>query len=234
MSYVVITGATKGIGRALSILFAQKGHHLALCSRNQNDLNHLSEELKLIFPEIEIIAIATDVSIKSEVDHFATKILEKWDSIDILINNAGVFLPGSIHEEAEGNLEKMIHTNLYSAYYLTRNLLPKMIAKKSGYIFNVCSIASFMAYANGGSYAISKFALLGFSKCLREELKPHHIKVSAVMPGATFTDSWNGVEIPEERFIPAEDIAMIIYNTTLLSNRTVVEDIIIRPQLGDL
>ena len=91
-----------------------------------------------------------------------------------------------------------------------------------------------MAYPQGGSYAISKFAMLGFSKCLREELKPHNIKVTAIMPGATLTDSWKGVELPEERFIPAEDIASIIYNTTLLSDRTVVEDIVIRPQLGDL
>lgn len=234
MSKVVITGATKGIGRALALLFAKNGHDLAICSRHQEDLYSLSDELKNIQPSIEIIALATDVSQKEAVEKFAETILNQWKSIDILINNAGVFIPGSIHDEPEGNLEKMIHTNLYSAYHLTRKLLNAMIPNKRGYIFNVCSIASFMAYSNGGSYAISKFALLGFSKCLREELKSHNIKVSAVMPGATFTDSWSGVEIPEDRFIPAEDIAAIIYNTTLLSDRTVVEDIVIRPQLGDL
>lgn len=234
MSKVVITGATKGIGRALAIIFAKNGHDLAICSRHQKDLDSLSEELKKFHPHIEIIAIATDVSQKEAVEKFADLILYQWKTIDILINNAGVFIPGSISDEPAGNLEKMIHTNLYSAYYLTRKLLSAMIPNQRGYIFNVCSIASFMAYSNGGSYAISKFALLGFSKCLREELKGHHIKVSAVMPGATLTDSWSGVEIPEDRFIPAEDIATIIYNTTLLSDRTVVEDIVIRPQLGDL
>jgi hypothetical protein len=91
-----------------------------------------------------------------------------------------------------------------------------------------------MAYPQGGSYSISKYALLGFSKSLREELKSYNIKVTAVMPGATLTDSWKDSELPEERFIPAEDIASIIYNTTLLSDRTVVEDIIIRPQAGDI
>lgn len=231
---IVITGASKGIGRALSIKFAQSGHNIAICSRNQNDLAQLENELKQIRPDIQIISISTDVSQKESVKNFASEILKQWDSIDILINNAGVFIPGSIKDEDEKNLPKMIDTNLYSAYYLTKSLLPVMLEARSGHIFNVCSIASFQAYPNGGSYSISKFALLGFSKCLREELKEYNIKVTAVMPGATLTDSWKGVEIPEERFIPAEDIASIIYNTSLLSDRTVVEDIVIRPQLGDL
>lgn len=234
MSNVIITGASKGIGRALAIKFAQNGHHLALCSRDSKNLEILVGELKSINSNIQIIAIPTDVSIKEKVEHFASEILNQWDKIDVLINNAGVFIPGSIHDEPEGNLEIMMNTNLFSAYHLTRKIIPSMIANKAGYIFNICSIASFTAYANGGSYAISKFALLGFSKCLREELKQHQIKVSSVMPGATLTASWDGVDLPEERFIPAEDIADIVYNTSQLSSRTVVEDIVIRPQLGDL
>lgn len=231
---IVITGASKGIGRALAVKYAQHGHHLALCSRNLIDLQNLTDELKSIHPEINIISMSVDVSKKDDVKAFAEKILQKWEKIDVLINNAGVFIPGAIKDEDENNLPQMIETNLYSAYYLTKTLLPVMQQAKSGHIFNLCSIASFTAYPNGGSYSISKFALLGFSKCLREELKQDNIKVTAVMPGATFTDSWSGVEIPEDRFIPAEDIAAIIYNTTLLSDRTVVEDIVIRPQLGDL
>jgi short-subunit dehydrogenase len=110
--------------------------------------------------------------------------------VDILINNAGIFTPGSIYNEEDGLLQSMIETNVYSAYHLTRCLVPKMIEAKQGHIFNMCSIASLNAYANGGSYSISKFALLGFSKNLREELKPHHIKVTAVSPGAVMSDSW--------------------------------------------
>lgn len=231
---IVITGASKGIGKALAVKFAQNGHDLALCSRNISDLKELENELKNIHPAIDIILSATDVSKKEEVKEFAKIILQKWDKIDVLINNAGVFIPGSIKNEDENNLPQMIETNLYSAYYLTKALLPAMQQVQSGHIFNVCSIASFTAYPNGGSYSISKFALLGFSRCLREELKELNIKVTAVMPGATLTDSWKGVEIPEERFIPAEDIAAIIYNTSQLSPRTAVEDIVIRPQLGDI
>ena len=153
---------------------------------------------------------------------------------DILINNAGQFIPGSIHNEEEGILEQMIEVNLYSAYHLTRTVLPAMIAAKRGHIFNICSIASLHAYHNGGSYSISKFALLGFSKNLREELKPHGIKVTAVCPGATMSASWNGSNIDPKRIMEAEDVAKMVYASSLLSPMAAVEDIIMRPQLGDL
>jgi short-subunit dehydrogenase len=109
-----------------------------------------------------------------------------------------------------------------------------MIARKSGHIFNMCSIASIKAYANGGSYAITKFALLGFSKCLREELKPVGIRVTSILPGATRTASWEGVDLPDERFMRVEDVAETVYGAYSLSQRSVVEEIIIRPQLGDI
>jgi short-subunit dehydrogenase len=145
-----------------------------------------------------------------------------------------VFLPGSIYNEEPGTLEKMINTNLYSAYDVTRGLIGDMIAQKRGHIFNICSIASIKAYPNGGSYAISKHALYGFSKCLREELKDKGLRVTSVMPGATLTDSWAGVDLPEERFSKSEDVAEIIWAAYHLSPLSVLEDIILRPQLGDI
>jgi NAD(P)-dependent dehydrogenase (short-subunit alcohol dehydrogenase family) len=231
---IVISGATKGIGRAIAFRFAKAGYRIAISARGEEALLSIREELLSAYPGLDVLAMVADMSKKEDVQSFASVIEEQFGHIDILVNNAGVFLPGSIHEEEEGNLEKMIDTNLYSAYHLSRALLPAMKLRRSGDIFNICSIASIMAYANGGSYAISKFALLGFSKCLREEMKPHGVRVCAVLPGATLTDSWAGVEIPEERFMPPEDIAEMIFATSQLSRRTVVEDILLRPQLGDL
>ena len=124
--------------------------------------------------------------------------------------------------------------NVYSAYHLTRAVLPTMIAAKTGHIFNICSIASLNAYANGGSYSITKFALLGFSKNLREELKPHGIKVTAASPGATLSASWDGFEIDPKRIMEAADIAKMVFAVSQLSPQAVVEDIVMRPQLGDL
>jgi NADP-dependent 3-hydroxy acid dehydrogenase YdfG len=109
-----------------------------------------------------------------------------------------------------------------------------MMATKTAHIFTLCSIASLGAYPGGGSYSISKFALLGFTKNLRRELQPHGIKVTAILPGAAYTDSWKESGVSEQRLMEADDIAKVIYNATLLSPQAVVEEIIIRPQLGDL
>ncbi|MEM6829699.1 MAG: SDR family NAD(P)-dependent oxidoreductase, partial [Bacteroidota bacterium] len=139
-----------------------------------------------------------------------------------------------VHEEEEGALEQMIDTNLYSAYHVSRGLIPQMKKQKQGHLFNICSVASLHAYPNGGSYSISKFAMYGFSKALREEMKAFGIRVTAVLPGAVLTSSWDGVDLPEERFIKSEDVAETIYSAYQLSERTVIEDLIIRPQLGDI
>jgi short-subunit dehydrogenase len=174
------------------------------------------------------------MSDKAQVKSFCAFVVNLKRPVDILVNNAGYFLPGEIVTEPEGILESMVNANLYSAYYTTRGLAPLMIKEKRGHIFNLCSIASIKAYPNGGSYAISKFALLGFSKCLREELKEFGLRVTAVMPGATRTASWDGVDLPDERFMKSEDVADTIYSAYSLSERSVIEEIIIRPQLGDL
>ncbi|MFT4023325.1 MAG: SDR family oxidoreductase [Flavihumibacter sp.] len=153
---------------------------------------------------------------------------------DVLVNNAGQFIPGSIHEEADGQLEAMLQQNLISAYQVTRQLLPAMMAQRRGHIFNICSIASLQAYPNGGAYSISKHALLGFSRNLREEMKPHHIRVTSVMPGAAYTDSWAGSGVDPKRLMEADDIARMVFAAATVSAGACVEDIVLRPQLGDL
>jgi len=232
---IIITGASKGIGKAIAEQFGsdKQGHEIILCARNEANLLAFAKELQGRFPRTKIHAQAVDMSIKQSVESFADWCLQ-FGTPDIVINNAGQFLPGSIHNEADNTLEQMIQVNLYSAYYLTRKLLPAMMQQKSGHIFNICSIASLAAYANGGSYSISKFALAGFSKNLREEMKPHNIKVTTVYPGAAYTDSWSGSGIDPKRIMEAADIASMIYAAAHLSPQACVEEITLRPQLGDL
>jgi short-subunit dehydrogenase len=231
---IVVTGGTKGIGRAVADKFASQGFDVALCARNKEELAKAEEQIKKIRGDINVFARSVDMADKLQVNSFTDFIQNLNRPVDVLVNNAGYFLPGSISTEPEGTLESMIHANLYSAYYTTRGLVGKMKSNKDGHIFNICSIASIKAYSNGGSYAITKFAMLGFSKCLREELKDFGIRVTAVMPGATKTASWDGVDLPEERFMKIEDVADTIYSAYSLSRRSVVEEIIIRPQLGDI
>lgn len=231
---LVVTGGTKGIGRAIIERFSASNFDVVTCARHPEDLASLKDAMEKKHTGITIFPFTADMSDTRQVKDFCSKIVRMKRPIDVLVNNAGFFIPGEISTEPEGALESMINANLYSAYHTTRGLVQEMKAIKHGHIFNICSIASIQAYPNGGSYAISKFAMLGFSKCLREELKHHGVRVTAVMPGATRTASWDGVELPDERFMKSEDIADTVYAIYALSGRSVVEEIILRPQLGDL
>ncbi|MCB0703787.1 MAG: SDR family oxidoreductase [Saprospiraceae bacterium] len=231
---IAISGATKGIGRAIAEHFANAGFNVAVCARTQSDLDEMKASFQKRFPNIKTLFLQIDMQKKTAVEEFAQQILHNWNSLDVLVNNAGIFQPGDVHTEADGQLEFMIETNLYSAYYLTRALIGSMIKNQSGHIFNICSVAGLKAYPGGGSYSISKFAMNGFSQNLRDEMKDKGIRVTAVHPGATWSNSWAGSDISPERIMPAEDIAKAVYNAWEMSPVTVVEDIILRPQLGDL
>ena len=229
---VIITGASKGIGKAIATEFASHGHNLILCSRNGAALYKTVEVLQTHYPSISIKATTFDLSISAK--EFGNWILDTGWEPDVLINNAGLFEPGSVHNEPEGLLENQMATNLYSAYHLTRTVLPKMMERKAGHIFNICSIASLHAYKNGGAYSISKFAMDGFSRNLREEMKEYGIKVTAVYPGAALTDSWGDYDNSNHRIMEAADIAKMIYAASQLSPGACVEQITLRPLLGDL
>lgn len=231
---IVVTGGTKGIGRAIVNRFARADFDVVTCARNRQELEQMEKQIAAEYPLCNIIVHQADMSDKQQVKKFCDAVTALQRPVDVLVNNAGYFIPGEISTEAEGTLESMIQGNLYSAYYATRGLVEGMKERRSGYIFNMCSIASIKAYPNGGSYAISKFALLGLTRCLREELKPHGIRVTAILPGATWTSSWEGAGLPEDRLMPVEDIAESVFTAYSLSARSVVEEILLRPFLGDI
>lgn len=227
----IITGATKGIGKAVAELLAKNGFNIAICARTQADLDSLKETIEVTH-KVQVIAQAVDMSKKEAVKGFVANIKETWSKVDVLVNNAGVFIPCELAKaENEDAFEMMMDLNLYSTYYMTQGILPSMLSQKKGHIFNICSIASIMPY---GAYAVSKHAMLGFSKVLRDEVKDKGIRVTAILPGATYTASWKGTDLPQERFMKAEDIAQSLLDIYHLSDRTVVEEIILRPQLGDI
>ncbi len=235
---VVVTGASRGIGKAVAAVFAENGHNLILTSRSDVALTKSADELRARYPSVRIKAKPFDLSIRERAQQFGSWCLQQAIP-DILVNNAGLFEPGSTFMEPEGVLENQIATNLYSAYHLTRKLVPKMIESTrldgvSRHIFNMCSVASLDAYPNGGAYSISKFALYGFTRNLREEMKEYGIKVTAVIAGAVMTDSWKGYDNSTRRLMEAEDIAQLIYSASRLSPQACVEEILVRPILGDL
>lgn len=230
----VITGASKGIGKAVAVKLAMEGFNVALCARNSAALEETAAYIRQQRPGAQVLAIPVDMGDKQQVLGFAEKINAAFPAVDILVNNAGIFVPGALHQEPDGLLENLMAVNVYSAYHLTRQLLPAMISRRKGHIFNLCSTASYKAYPNGGAYSITKFALLGFSRNLREELKQHHVKVTAISPGPTLTASWEGFEAPPDRMMEPEDIANIVWASYTLAAQTVVEEILLRPVLGDI
>lgn len=220
---IVVTGGTKGIGRALVDRFVREGFDAVVCSRNVDAVTGPNQ-----------LPFAADLGTREGVNALVNYVQSLGRPVAVLVNNTGVFLPGQIHNEAEGTFETLLNTNLASAYHLTRGLVGDMIARREGHIFMMCSTASITPYTNGGSYCISKFALLGMSRVLREELKPHGVKVTALLPGATLTASWEGTDLPEDRFMKAEDVAASVWAAYTLSRSAVVEEILLRPQLGDI
>lgn len=234
---VIITGASRGIGRAIAEAYAAEGATLFLCSRHEGLLQDAVSDIREKFPSVTVHAQAANLADRLSAIAFGNWCLSLGVP-DILVNNAGSFVPGNVYDEDEGNLELMMSTNLYSAYHLTRTILPALMNKKAGssrgHIFNICSIAALDVYPNGGAYSISKFAMSGFSKNLRKEMMPHGIRVTAVYPGAVMTDSWGGFENSNGRIMEASDIAKMIIAAGKLSPQAVVEDIVMRPQLGDL
>ncbi|GAA4459872.1 SDR family oxidoreductase [Nemorincola caseinilytica] len=234
MQYAVITGASQGIGKAIAEKLLAQGCPIAVCARDRNKLRTVVEEWRNTYTDADIIWTNADLGTEKGVEELAALVLGSFPQIDILVNNAGTFATGLLAEEPEDMLDKMLQVNLYAAYRLSRKLLPQMKQQGSGHIFNMCSIASLKAYAGIGAYSISKYALLGLTDNLREELRSHGIKVTAICPGSTWSPSWEGSDTAPERIMEAGDIAEMIWAASRLSPQAVAETIVMRPVKGDL
>ena len=229
----VISGGSRGIGAALIREFCAQGFDVATYSRTEDALVQLRDEMKKDFAAT-LFFQAVDARSTPEILRFAEYVSSLGRPVMALINNAGSFSPGSLGDEPSGTMEDMMQVNFYSAYHLTRGLLPGMRSRRMGHIINICSIASVQAYPKGGSYSVSKTALLGFGRNLREETKAEGIRVTNILPGATYTDSWSGSGVAESRLMPVSDLVRAVWMCHELSDRSVVEELLLRPQLGDL
>lgn len=230
----LITGASKGMGKAIAQQLAAQSYNLVLCARNVTDLNNLAAELQILYPNLSIYTFSADCEDIEQVKKIAKFTQEQVGNLDVLINNVGLFIPVSLLDDHTDSLTRLINVNVYAAHYLSTFFGKKMRDHKSGHIFNICSVASLKPMPNSGPYTVSKFALLGLTKVLREELMAHNVKVTAILPGATRTDSWAGTDLPDDRFVAPEDVASIIVNCLNMSKGANVDEIIIRPLKGDI
>jgi NAD(P)-dependent dehydrogenase (short-subunit alcohol dehydrogenase family) len=231
---VLITGASQGIGAAIAKTFAQetRGVRLALVARNAKNLAGVARVCAKLGATAE--SFACDVTDETSVDAMAKAVVKRFGAVDVLINNAGAFATAPFAKTSVAQFDEMIAVNLRSAFLVTRAFLPAMTKRKRGDIFFTSSIAGLGAYPNAAGYCAAKFGVTGLAKVLRAETKHFGLRVCCVHPGATWSPSWSGSGVQPERIMPAEDIARALLEVYRLTRRTVVEEIVLRPQLGDL
>jgi short-subunit dehydrogenase len=234
MKNALITAATKGIGRAVSIAFAKQGINLSICSRNEQDLSNFKQELLQINPKIEVVTMVTDCSNREELKKFAAFTEKKLGFVGIIVNNVGMYKHVSILNDSEDSFQKQIDTNLIPAYELYRFFGKSMVSVGEGHIFNICSVAAINPIAEAGVYSVTKYALLGLNKVMRLEMQGHGVKVTAIIPGSTLTDSWNGVEVDKNTMVLPEDVASAIVNILNMSAGANVDELIIKPAPGQI
>ena len=234
MRNALITGATKGMGRAIAIAFATEGINLAINSRKADELAAFKTELLQINPAIKVFTAVADGSNKAELLQFANDAAQALGSINILVNNLGMYQYSKILDDADGLFQKMINTNLMPTYELYRRFGKGMIATGRGHIFNICSVAALNPVVDAGTYSVTKAALLSLTNIMRLEMQEHGVKVTAVIPGSTLTDSWKGQAVDKDTMVLPEDIASAIVNIYKMSKGANVDQLIIKPAGGQL
>jgi short-subunit dehydrogenase len=234
MDNVLITGATKGMGRSIALAFAKEGLNLAICSRNNEELLLLQDEVKKINPDIKIVIRQTDCSIRDEVMAFAGLAEQELGFINVVVNNVGIYEASSILDDDESTFDKLININLMPSYELYRYFGKTMMASGKGHVFNICSVAAITPVIEAGMYSVTKFAQLGLSKVMRLEMQDYGIKVTTILPGSTFTDSWKDSGLSPDKFVSPDDIASAIIAAWKLTAGANVDEIMIKPVSGQL
>jgi NAD(P)-dependent dehydrogenase (short-subunit alcohol dehydrogenase family) len=232
---ILITGASQGIGAAIAKVFAKqlgKGVKLALVARNAKNLAATARVCAKAGATAE--AFVCDVSDAAAVTAMAAAVTKRFGAVDVLINNAGVFAAAPFVETTTDDFDRIVAANLRSAFLVTKEFVPGMIARKHGDVFFMSSIAGLGAYPNSTAYCAAKFGVTGLAAVLRAETRAHGVRVCCVHPGATWAPSWSGSGVAEERIMPAADVARAFFDIYKLGRNTVVEEIVLRPQLGDL
>jgi len=234
MKNALITGATKGMGRAIAFALAKQGLNLAICSRNIKDLEQIKAELLNINQQISVITLEADATKKDQLLNFAKTAEQKLGFIQVIVNNIGIYQPTSILDDSEDTFDYQLSANLRPAYELYRYFGKKLAAAKDGHIFNICSIAAITPVVEAGMYSVTKAATLSLSNIMRLEMQQYGVKVTSVIPGSTLTSSWDGMQVDANKMVLPDDIAsavIAIYNMSAGAN---VNEITITPVFGQI
>ena len=230
---VVVTGASQGIGQAIAEAFAARCEaQVALVARSQDQLESVAERCRERGGEP--LVLPTDVTDAAAVAKMAKAVEAEWGVPDVLVNNAGMFTYSPLDELTLDGFREQLDVNLTGTFAVTQAFLPAMRERGAGHLFFMGSVASLQAYPGNAGYCAAKHGVRGLARVVREETKDEGLRVTTVIPGATYTPTWDGVDLPEERFMPPEDVAQSIVDAYRLSDRTVLEELVLRPQEGDV
>ncbi len=226
----IVTGAGRGIGKAVALALAKEGAHVVLAARTTSEIETVAKEIEQ--SGRRALAVPTDVSQESDVNELITKTIETFGTIDILINNAGIGAFGSVTELSTNNFDRMWEVNMRGAFLCSRAVVPYMMKQKSGDIINISSLAGRNAFIGGAGYCATKWALIGFARCLMLEVREHNIRVITLCPGSVetgFGDHPKNSPRSSGNIPKAEDIAQVVVDTLRMPRNVMVSEVDIRP-----
>ncbi len=221
----LITGAGKGIGKAIAIALAKEGVNVILVARTQEEIDSVAAKVRSL--RVKALAITADVADIHSVNAAVAKALAEFGTIDILINNAGIAAFGKFLELEPTDWERIIQVNLMGTYYVTRAVLPNMIERQTGDIINISSTAGLSGNALTSAYSASKFAVLGLTESLMQEVRKHNIRVTALTPSTVATDMAKELNLTDgnpDKVMQAEDMAELIIAQLKLNRRVFIKN----------
>jgi 3-oxoacyl-[acyl-carrier protein] reductase len=221
----LITGAGKGIGKAIALALAKEGVNIILVARTQEEIDSVAAKVRSL--RVKALAITADVADINSVNAAVAKALAEFGSIDILINNAGIAAFGKFLELEPTDWERIIQVNLMGTYYVTRAVLPNMIERQTGDIINISSTAGLSGNALTSAYSASKFAVLGLTESLMQEVRKHNIRVTALTPSTVATDMAKELKLTDgnpDKVMQAEDMAELIIAQLKLNRRVFIKN----------
>ncbi|MDX2298661.1 MAG: SDR family oxidoreductase [Xanthomonadaceae bacterium] len=230
---VLITGGSRGIGFGIARELAASGHRLMLVSRNSKRIGDASRKLDAEHPGL-VFSHACDVAESEAIEALAAHCTKLNFTPGCLVVNAGIFIEGTLSDAPERDLQETMRVDFLAAYRLVRQFLPQLKASESGRVILIGSTAAYEPYPVGALYGVAKWALRGLAVNLRRELIPANVGVTFLAPGGTLTDLWENEQLPPKRLLDPSDIGKLVAVCLSLSSQAVVEELIVRPMLGDI
>jgi len=229
----LVTGAGSGIGRAVATALAFAGARVVLAARSRNDIEALAAELSAA--HCQALALPCDVRDPAQVQALVDGAVARFEALDILINNAGIFRIAPVEETDEGTWNAVLDTNLKGAFLVTRAALPQIVARR-GHILNMVSLAGRTVFRGNGAYCASKWGLLGFTNVLREEMRAQGVRVTALLPGAVDTPIWEttGGTWDHSRMMRPETVARLVVEICTQPPEASTDEVVVAPTGGKL